>query len=648
MLEVLEPGEVDDQAVDVIGMQKNGLDVEKRGEFPLVHITAVTPVHPQVAQVEHVQLFCLRSELGDSLPETFFVVVVFDARQSHDSILHRAVQGASSDSKSHCLRTHDDPIMLGMQRRPNILVIMTDEERYPPVYETEEIARYRREQLPGQQQIRARSVEFHRHYAASTACVPSRTSLFTGHYPTLHGARATDGAAKSARDPAMVWLDPNTVPTMGHYFRAAGYRTFYHGKWHISHADLSTPDTFTPLASSDNAGKIVEPNHTLYKNSNRLAPYGFDGWIGPDPHGSAQSNCGLLRDPLFADQVVSRLEALETSTDDTPWLLVAPLVNPHDIVLFGLLWRSWGYAFDDDTVPEIPEPPTQDESLRSKPSCQADYVEKYGRVFLPQPQIPIYRRFYYYLHKLVDKEVQRIYKKLLESRFHDNTIVLYTSDHGDMLGAHGGMHQKWHNAYDECIRVPLLLSVPWLEGGKPIHQPTSHVDLLPTLLGLAGVDVEAAGKVLSSTHTEARPLVGRDLSRYLEGGTIPDEPIYFMTEDEVSEGLDQTTVIGLPYRAVEEPAKVEAVITRLDAGSETRLWKYVRSYKQSLIRDPNVEPEGRDKSEYELYDLETDPTEKNNLVHLGHKTRESRAAEEKLESILAEERERKGLHPQHR
>ncbi|MBK9266051.1 MAG: sulfatase-like hydrolase/transferase [Polyangiaceae bacterium] len=535
-----------------------------------------------------------------------------------------------------------------MQRRPNVLVIMTDEERYPPVYETDEIARYRREQLPGQQEIRARSVEFHRHYTASTACVPSRASLFTGHYPTLHGVRATDGAAKSARDPAMFWLDPNTVPTMGHYFRAAGYRTFYHGKWHVSHADLMTPDTQTPIASSDAAGKVVEPNHTLYKNANRLASYGFDGWIGPDPHGAAQSNCGLLRDPLFADQVVARLDELHASTDETPWLLVAPLVNPHDIVLFGILWRSWGYVFDDETVPEIPEPPTQDESLRSKPSCQADYVEKYGSVFLPQPQLPLFRRFYYYLHKLVDKEVRRIYQKLRASRFGDNTIVLYTSDHGDMLGAHGGMHQKWHNAYDEAIRVPLLISAPGLEPGRQIQQPTSHVDLLPTLLGLAGIDADAVRKALASTHTEAQPLVGRDLSRHLQNGNIPDEPIYFITEDEVSEGLDQTTVTGRSYEAVAEPAKVEAIITRLDDGSGGRLWKYARSYKNSLIGDPTTKAEERDKSEYELYDLDADPTEKNNLAHFGHKTRDSRAAEDKLESLLAEVRERKALHPQRR
>lgn len=81
--------------------------------------------------------------------------------------------------------------------RPNILLIMTDEERYPPVYETDAVRHFRSTELPGQQAIRARGTELHRHYAASTACAPSRASLFTGQYPTLHGVRATDGAAKA-------------------------------------------------------------------------------------------------------------------------------------------------------------------------------------------------------------------------------------------------------------------------------------------------------------------------------------------------------------------------------------------------------------------------------------------------------------------
>jgi arylsulfatase A-like enzyme len=244
-----------------------------------------------------------------------------------------------------------------------------------------------------------------------------------------------------------------------------------------------------------------------------------------------------------------------------------------------------------------------------------------------------------------------VYRRLLASRFSGDTVVVYSSDHGEMLGAHGGMHQKWHNAYDESIRVPLLVSGPGIPAGGRIDAPSSHVDLVPTLLGLAGLDAEAIRAKLAGRFTEARPLVGRDLSPAIRdgrGAAAADEAIYFMTEDEVSEGLDQTSAIGRSYKAVKEPAKVEAVVARLDTGRGPRLWKYARSYEQSQIGDPEQSRSRRGDQELELYDLEGDPTEATNLAHAGQATGESRAAREQLERLLSEQRRKKALHPQHR
>jgi choline-sulfatase len=85
--------------------------------------------------------------------------------------------------------------------RPNVLFVMTDEERYPPPYEAEALAEFRRTQLPARERLRAQSRELHR-----------RTTLFTGQYPSLHGVTDTDGPTKAATDPAMHFLDPDTVP----------------------------------------------------------------------------------------------------------------------------------------------------------------------------------------------------------------------------------------------------------------------------------------------------------------------------------------------------------------------------------------------------------------------------------------------------
>ena len=94
--------------------------------------------------------------------------------------------------------------------QPNILLIMTDEERYPPPYEVDSVRSFRNSQLTARESIRSRGLEFHRHYAGSTACTPSRATLFTGQYPSLHGVNSTDGTAKQNSDPGMHWLDPDS------------------------------------------------------------------------------------------------------------------------------------------------------------------------------------------------------------------------------------------------------------------------------------------------------------------------------------------------------------------------------------------------------------------------------------------------------
>ena len=115
-------------------------------------------------------------------------------------------------------------------KQPNILLILTDQQRFPPVYESEDLRRYRRETFRGEESLRETGISLDRHYTMSAACTPSRASLFTGQYPSLHGVTQTDGLGKAADGPEMHWLGKDTVPTLGHWFRAGGYRTYYKGK----------------------------------------------------------------------------------------------------------------------------------------------------------------------------------------------------------------------------------------------------------------------------------------------------------------------------------------------------------------------------------------------------------------------------------
>jgi hypothetical protein len=301
-------------------------------------------------------------------------------------------------------------------------------------------------------------------------------------------------------------------------------------------------------------------------------------------------------------------------------------------------------------VPDIDAAPSQDDSLDARPSAQRAFREVWPRLLYPQPADNAYRRFYHWLHELVDVAIGRILDALDASGMADDTIVVFTSDHGDLLGAHGGLQQKWHNAYDEAVRVPFVVRGPGIvarEGG--IDVPTSHVDLLPTLLGLVGADAEELAPRVAEHHVETNPLVGRDLSGVLTGARRPDSmaaPLYFMTEDEISRGLrTRNRFTKEPFEPVGAPAKVESVIAGLDTGADggTELWKLNRYYDR-------IDPDGADAgtggeggqpvaSEWELHNLTLDPEERRNRAG------DALDALSRMRSILDGEREAKRLLP---
>ncbi len=408
--------------------------------------------------------------------------------------------------------------------QPNILLIMTDEERYPPPYETDAVRAFRRNHLTVRESIRQGGLEFHRHYAGSTACLPSRATLFTGQYPSLHGASQTDALAKKVDDPAMTFLDPDSVPTLGDWFRAGGYQAHWRGKWHISWPDLLIPGTHEGLMASDGDGQVIPEVVQAYKNADRLDPFGFSGWIGREPHGASKADCGAVRDGVFAEQVVELFKDISADRQQGPWLAVASFVNPHDITFNGWAWENiLRLAGPDDSVPEIPEAPSQSDSFAGRPACQEGWKKAWIEMSYEQSADVAYRRLYYYLHKLVDAAIGRVIESLHDNGLAEDTIVVFTSDHGDLLGAHGGMMQKWYQAYDEAIHVPLYVSGPGVAtpaGGVTV--PTSHVDLIPTLMGLAGIDAEQAAAGVAKHHHEVHPLPGRDLSGVITGSVTPE------------------------------------------------------------------------------------------------------------------------------
>ncbi len=532
------------------------------------------------------------------------------------------------------------------ERRPDIVILMTDEERAVPPYEAPEVLAWRSHALPGRRWFDEHGVSFARHYTGSLACVPSRPTIFTGQYPDLHGVTQTDGIGKTYEDSRMRWLRQGEVPTLGNWFRAAGYDTHYDGKWHISHADLTDPATGLPLDTNDDDGAVDPDAVRRYLDADPLGPYGFSGWVGPEPHGAALSNSGFRRDPLIAARVVAWLEdryARRRAGDADalrPFLLVASFVNPHDIVLFPQWARRSPVKPSPLDPPHVPAAPTADEDLSTKPAAQIAYREAYYSGYGPaavmertyQRNAQQYRDLYHRLHAEVDGPLDRVRRAVVEGS--QEAVLVRTADHGDLLGAHGGLHQKWFNLYDEATRVPFVVARTGSQAteARTVTTPTSHVDLVPTLLGVAGVDVAATAAVLAEAFTEVHPLPGRDLMPVVDGAA-PDEDraVYLMTRDNMLEGdsgasglarkLKHTVDPPGPLR-IRVPAHVasnfEGLVTQVDG----RLWKLVRSFDDPATwTEPGVRHLAANglggevyradplDDQWELYDLTDDPTE---------------------------------------
>ena len=539
-----------------------------------------------------------------------------------------------------------------MSDRPDIVIVMTDEERAIPPYESDAVLAWRQRTLTGRKWFDDNGISFQRHYTGSLACVPSRPTIFTGQYPDLHGVTQTDGIGKVFDDSRMRWLRRVEVPTLGNWFRAAGYDTHYDGKWHISHADLPDDDG-GPLATNDADGTVDPAAVQRYLDADPLAPYGFSGWVGPEPHGAGLANSGTRRDPLIADRVVCWLKdryARRRAGDTAamrPFLLVASFVNPHDIVLFPTWVRRTPLQEPSPLdPPPVPAAPTADEDLRTKPAAQIAFREAYYSGYGPAAAIQRiydgnaqrYRDLYYRLHAEVDAPIDRVRRAVTEGGS-DKAVLVRTADHGDLLGAHGGLHQKWFNLYDEATRVPFVVARigEQATAAGVITSPTSHVDLVPTLLGAAGIDVESTAAVLAESFSEVHPLPGRNLMPVVDGAPQDDRrAVYLMTRDNMLEG--DTGASGLARRlkrTVNPPAPLriripahtaanfEGLVVQVDgSGGAGHRWKLVRTFDDpGTWTEPGVRhlaangPGGEVyrttplDDQWELYDLTADPIE---------------------------------------
>jgi arylsulfatase A-like enzyme len=320
--------------------------------------------------------------------------------------------------------------------------------------------------------------------------------------------------------------------------------------------------------------------------------------------------------------------------------------------------------------------PTQGCTFDGKPSCQFDYAYKMGLALAAKTGFAIaaavgngdsdfgvkmslnsdipftlakdptqscldFIQLYGWLHAVVDTHIDAVLRALDESGQGANTIVVFLTDHGEYAAAHGMLMEKWHTAYQEALHVPVVVQFPEAEadaGLRQIDALTSHIDILPTILGLARIPPHRREKIATklAQRWSVPPLPGVDLAPLLRGETDsvtepdgePRQGVLFITDDEITAPLPPS-YNAHGRQSLEQFALFEKTVASVIAGTNGK--GPVPALAPGSVRQPNhircvrtieyklaryFDPSGKVDQEWEMYDLVNDPNEVTNLVQV--------------------------------
>jgi choline-sulfatase len=349
--------------------------------------------------------------------------------------------------------------------RPNILILMVDQ--FNGTLFPDGPADFLH--VPHLKALAKRSVRFANAYTASPLCAPARASFMSGQLPSR--TRVYDNAAEFASD----------IPTYAHHLRAAGYQTALSGKMHFVGPDqlhgfeerLTTDIYPADFGWTPDYTKPGERIDWWYHNLGSVTGAGV-----------AEITNQMEYDDEVAYNATRKLYDLSRRQDERPWCLTVSFTHPHDpYVARRKFWDLYEDcpALDPEVAP-IPFDEQDPHSQRLLRACDHDAFE------ITPEQIRQARRGYFANISYIDEKIGEILDVLERGRMADNTIVLFVSDHGDMLGERG----LWFKMcfFDGSSRVPLMIAAP---GWDPvcIKRPVSTLDVTPTLAALAGIDITA-------------------------------------------------------------------------------------------------------------------------------------------------------------
>lgn len=404
-----------------------------------------------------------------------------------------------------------------MPPRPNVIVFLTDQQRW----DTTGLHGNPLGLTPNLDRAGRTGTHLAASFTCQPVCAPARAALQTGLYPT------TTGCFRNG-----IGL-PADQPTLAHHFGAAGYRTGYIGKWLLAEAGVVGP---VPPAQRGGYQDWLAAN--LLEFTSR--PYDT---VVYDGDGVRRKLPGYRADAL-TDAAI-RWVADRAAEPDRPFFLFLSLLEPHHQNTSGDYPAPDGYR---ERYVDAWTPP----DLRALGGTTARHLPGY-----------------YGMVKRVDEAYGRLLDALTSLGIADDTIVAYTSDHGCHFRTRNGEYKR--SPHDASIRVPTVLRGPGFTGGGRVTRPVTTIDLPPTLLDAAGVEVPAT-------------LQGRSVLPLLRGGVAdwPEEAFIQISESQVG-------------RAVRTARWLYAVkAPDADGWNDMSADRYTESF---------------------LYDLDADPDQLENLIH---------------------------------
>ena len=387
------------------------------------------------------------------------------------------------------------------QNRPNVLVIMTDQQTYTMM----SAMGNKWLKTPNIDKIAAKGYRFEKAYAVNPVCMPSRFSILTGHYSSEVGVKENTRNYNATKVDEII-----SKHALGNVFKNAGYQTFYSGKTH------------------------------LYGTKN-VSEYGFklnslDPYDGP---------------AIYAEQALAQIG---NDKNSKPFFMFLSFLNPHDICYKAGMDKRYPDKLPEANVREtdrllaFQKTLTPEEYQKQIPPRAANPTPINGELpdmvsmdIFPRTwnnqQLDLYNWMYHRLTESVDALIGRVLTSLETSGLEENTIIVFTSDHGDMNGSHGLILKNV--MFEECQRIPFIFA------GKGIKKNYADqstlvcngLDFSPTICELAGITVP-------------KGLPGISLKPFLTGEGKQKERKYIFTEDyngfQINDGTYKYSIYELP------------------------------------------------------------------------------------------------------